>query len=60
VDFENRTNIPNVLEILNFNFHREAHLQKKIDALTAEAKAKLAKKDKKGKHSQHLQIRMKV
>lgn len=30
---------------------REAHLQKKIDDLTAEAKAKMAKKDKKGAFS---------
>ena len=29
--------------------HREQHLEKKIEQLTAEAKAKMAKKDKKGK-----------
>ena len=28
--------------------HREQHLEKKIEQLTAEAKAKMAKKDKKG------------
>lgn len=31
------------------NVHREQHLEKKIEQLTAEAKAKMAKKDKKGK-----------
>jgi hypothetical protein len=33
---------------------REAHLQKKIDLLNEEAKAKMAKKDKKGKNERSL------
>ena len=38
--------------LLDFCLHwidREQHLEKKIEHLTAEAKAKMAKKDKKGK-----------
>lgn len=31
------------------DIHSEQHLEKKIDLLNAEAKAKMAKKDKKGK-----------
>ncbi len=37
---------PPDFQIMNY---RELHLEKKIDLLNAEAKAKLAKKDKKGK-----------
>ena len=33
---------------LFYRFRREQHLEKKIEQLTAEAKAKMAKKDKKG------------
>ena len=32
-------------------FYREEHIQKKIDSTIAEAKAKMAKNDKKGKES---------
>lgn len=42
------TTILKIRGALDTQEKREAHLQKKIDALTAEAKAKLAKKDKKG------------
>lgn len=42
------TTILRIRESLDTQEKREAHLQKKIDTLTAEAKAKLAKKDKKG------------
>lgn len=36
------------LQNFSYRVHREAHIQKKIDALNAEAKLKLSKKDKKG------------
>lgn len=42
------TTILKIRESIDTQEKREAHLQKKIDALTAEAKAKLVKKDKKG------------
>jgi len=42
------TTILKIRESIDTQEKREAHLQKKIDTLTAEAKAKLVKKDKKG------------
>ena len=40
--------VVNLRENIATQEKREAHLEKKIEALTAEAKAKMAKKDKKG------------
>lgn len=42
------TTILKIRESIETQEKREVHLQKKIDSLTADAKAKLAKKDKKG------------
>ena len=35
-------------KFVSIDFFRELHLEKKIEQLTTEAKAKMAKKDKKG------------